>query len=97
MFKKISLILGLLLLVILSGCVADSNKTDSNGNMLVNVVEPTDVNGNIEVIIQDQYSELIDLELYRMIDNITLIENTNVGNHTIKINTLTLPVVGNVI
>jgi len=52
--------------------------------------------GNLEVAIQDQFTEIVDLYLQRLIDIITIDVNTAIGDTTIVVSTTgTIPSIGN--
>ena len=64
------------------GCVsANTNNTDSRGN--------------VEVAIQDQFTEIVDLKLTRFLDNLTLLDNYSVDDYKVNVSTTgTVPVIG---
>lgn len=56
---------------------------------------PTDARGNVEVAIQDQFSEIIDLHLTLLIETLSLLNNQAVEDNSIDIRTLgVVPAVG---
>lgn len=59
------------------------------------VISPLDVNGNVEVAIQDQYSEIIDLKLSKKIADINITMNTNIDDKFVNISSGVVPIVYN--
>lgn len=56
---------------------------------------PTDIHGNVEVAIQDQFTDIVDLHLTLLIEVLTLIVNQAVNDSTIGVRTLgAIPDVG---
>lgn len=53
----------------------------------VQVVSPLESNGAIPVNIQDQHTEIVDLKLSRVLDNITLLQNYSINDVIINIST----------
>lgn len=57
---------------------------------------PIDTSGNLEVAIQDQFTEIIDLKLFRATDIMIILDDTIIGSHSINVSTPTTPTIGDV-
>jgi len=60
-------------------------------DVVYDAATPLDNSGNIEVALQDQHTEIIDLKLNKLINNITLLQNTNIYDRIININSISAP------
>ena len=63
----------------------------------VKIASPADSRGNIEVVVQDQFSEIVDLHLTQQIDTFILNANYSIDDNEISVTSGTLPAVGNIV
>lgn len=73
-----------LLLLILTVSSVSAFNFEGEG---VRIIGPLESNGAIPVNIQDQHTEIVDLKLSRVLDNLTLLDNYSIGDHYINIST----------
>lgn len=69
----------------------------SSNNIVYDASNPKDTYGNLEVAIQDQFTEIIDLKLTQFIDYINLTDNYSIGDVYINVSTASIPVKNQII
>jgi hypothetical protein len=91
MENKYKFILLGLFLLLFTGCMAN--------NADVTILDlPQDSRGNVEVAIQDQFTEIIDLRMFQRLGDIVILQNTSIGDRYINISSPdSVPQVGQIL
>ena len=82
--KKLIMFLSIVLIISIVLVAAGTNIVNLRGGIDDLVLEQ---NGAVPVNIQDQHTEIIDLKMSRVLDNITLLNNYSIGDYYINIST----------
>jgi len=87
MNKSTIVLFSLLFIASIIVVVAQSNVVNFKDYLKVEIAKPLESNGAIPVNIQDQHTEIIDLKMSTVIDNITLLEDYAIGDYWINLST----------